>query len=144
MKLAGVCSGLYIASNHLLYNPKLVKIVIHVHPICMLRLSINSYLDDTAHELSWSKLSDFSVQTFLKLIITSQTTAQSYLCWNRPQNGQFFSKNIVQTSKKVPPIMEKVEPVFLLHDVIKTCMESYWKKGIKMLLASGCECLIEV
>ncbi len=56
-------------SNHLLYNPKLVKIVTHVHPVCMLRLSINGYLDDTAHALSWSKLHDFSLQPFLKLII---------------------------------------------------------------------------
>ncbi len=37
-----------------------------VHPVCMLRLSINSCLDDTAHELSLSKLSDFIVKTFLK------------------------------------------------------------------------------
>ncbi len=105
-----------------------------INPVCMLRLSINSYLDDTAHELSWSKLFDFSVQTFLKLIIwykiTSQTTAQSYLCRNRLQNGQFFSKNIVQTSKNLSTIMEKVETVFLLHDVIKNCVESYWKQGI--------------
>ncbi len=39
-------------------------IVTCVHPVCMLRLSINSYLDDTTHELSWSKLSDFSIKHF--------------------------------------------------------------------------------
>ncbi len=129
-------------------QPEIGKNVVHVHPVCMLCLSINSYLDDTSHELSWSKLSDLSVQTCLKLIIwykiISQTTAQSYLCRNRPQNGHFFKNNIFQTWKKVPRIMNTVEPVFSLRDVIKTCVESYWKQGIKMLLVSGCECLVEV
>ncbi len=37
-----------------------------IYPVCMLRLSTNSYLNDTAHKLSWSKLSDFSIKTFLK------------------------------------------------------------------------------
>ncbi len=89
--------------KHLPYNTKLTEIVPRIHPVCMLRLSINSYLDDTAHELSWLKLSDFSIKTFLKLKklyqITSQANAQSYLHRNRQENGQFFSKNIVQTSK---------------------------------------------
>ncbi len=118
-------------SNHLLYKPKFAKILAHVHPVCMICLSINSYLDDTAYKLSWSKLSDFRVKTFLKLIIqykiTSQTNAWSYLHRNRPQKALFLSKNIIQTSKKNPLIMEKVEAVFLLHEIMKTCVESLKK-----------------
>ncbi len=44
-------------SNHLIYNLKLEKIDARFDLVCMLRLSLNSYLDDTAHKKkSWSKL----------------------------------------------------------------------------------------
>ncbi len=89
----------------------------------------------------------FTILFHLKTM--TATTFNIYQVWECCLDSPLsFDHKMTASNFKLSSIQPEIghpeEAVFLMRDIIKTWMESHWKQGIKMLLASIYECLIEV